>query len=272
MQVISKRQLRFMVRPFCVLSCAFLPAIALAQSPASYVEKVPGTLLSIEMMQIPGGTVQQSTPNGPRTVEIAPFWIAKTEVAWELYDVFVFGLDTPASRPEGADAVARPSKPYVQPGEQFGHKGHPAVGMTYHAARSFAQWLSQVSGRKYRLPTEAEWEWACRAGKSEPEIAASLAERAWYAQNSERRTHLLASRAANATGVHDLLGNVAEWVSAESDSVIKGGSYDDRAEQVRCSARRQQTPAWNETDPQLPKSRWWLPDAPFAGFRLVRER
>jgi hypothetical protein len=70
-----------------------------------------------------------------------------------------------------------------------------------------------------------------------------------------------------------MLGNVAEWVQGvDGDSVGKGGAYADATEALSCSARRSQTPAWNATDPQLPKSRWWLPDAPFIGLRVMRER
>ena len=123
----------------------------------------------------------------------------------------------------------------------------------------------------YRLPTEAEWEHACRAGAAEP-AGAALAEHAWFWENSDARTHAPGTRRPNAFGARDMLGNVAEWVvGADGDPVVKGGSFDDDAEDVSCAARRKQTEAWNMTDPQLPKSRWWLADASFVGFRLVRE-
>jgi formylglycine-generating enzyme required for sulfatase activity len=142
--------------------------------------------------------------------------------------------------------------------------------MTYRGAEHFARWLSVKTGKKYRLPTEAEWEHACRADAPAP--TADLKEHAWYWENSDDRTHAGGSRKANAFGLADLLGNVAEWVAgADGEPVAKGGSFQDEAEDVHCGARRKQTPAWNATDPQLPKSRWWLPDAPFVGFRLVRE-
>lgn len=69
-----------------------------------------------------------------------------------------------------------------------------------------------------------------------------------------------------------MLGNVAEWVTAAGGRpVVRGGSWDEPPAHLGPDARANQTPAWNETDPQFPKSRWWLADAPFVGFRIVRE-
>lgn len=243
-------------------------ASAQSSDMASYIEKIPGTLVSFEMMPVPAGTVQIETPDGPRTVDVGPFWIGQTEVTWDLYDVFVYGLDRQAG-PEDADAVARPTKPYVLPGEQFGHEGMPALGMTFHAANTFARWLSDRTGHNYRVPSEAEWEHACRLGLTK---ATPLDARAWHAGNAGDRTHAPGTSRPDALGMHDLLGNVAEWVRGfDGDSVVKGGAFEDAPSDVTCGARRQQTPAWNATDPQLPKSRWWLPDAPFVGLRLVRD-
>jgi formylglycine-generating enzyme required for sulfatase activity len=78
------------------------------------------------------------------------------------------------------------------------------------------------------------------------------------------------TRAPDALGLFDLFGNAAEWVATESgDLVTRGGSYRDDAGAVGPDARAIQDSSWNETDPQLPKSRWWLSDAPFVGFRLA---
>jgi formylglycine-generating enzyme required for sulfatase activity len=251
-----------------LLSAGAARASAQSSDMAPYVETIPGTLVSFEMMPVPAGTVQMDTPAGARTVEVGAFWIAKTEVTWDLYDVFVYGLDRVAAG-DGADAVSRPTKPYVLPGEQFGHEGMPALGMTFHAAHEFARWLSARTGHSYRVPTEAEWEHACRLGLTE---SAAGAPRAWHAGNAGDRTHAAGTSAPDARGVHDLLGNVAEWVRGfDADSVVKGGAFEDAPEAVTCGVRRRQTSAWNATDPQLPKSRWWLPDAPFVGLRLVRD-
>lgn len=252
----------------CALCCT--PTLGSAQIPPQhsttlqpYQERIGGTLVTIQMLPVPAGRVQHA--GAPHEVAVGALWISKTEVTWDAYDTFAFGLDRPDSSARGADAVARPTRPYVLPGEQFGHRGHPAIGITYHAARSFAAWLSAKTGKRYRLPTEAEWEHACRLGRSDPS-------QAWHRENAGERTHPVASLAPNALGLHDMLGNVAEWVTdADGEPVAKGGAFIDDPRGVNCAAKKVQTPAWNATDPQLPKSRWWLTDAPFVGFRLVRE-
>lgn len=241
-----------------------------ADARAPYVERVPNTLVTFEMIPVPAGTVHVETANGRRAVNVPPFWISRTEVTWDLYEVYVFGFDRPADA-AGADAVLRPTRPYALPGDHFGHRGHPAIGMSLHAAQEFARWLSARTGHLYRLPTEAEWTHACTLGLAKTSDADGLATRAWFAGNAEHRTHQVASLPPDALGAHDMLGNVAEWVIAEADSFAMGGAFDSGADAVGCSARRRQTPAWNASDPQLPKSRWWLPDAVFVGIRLVRE-
>jgi formylglycine-generating enzyme required for sulfatase activity len=249
----------------CILALSPSSVISQRDSLQPYAERIAGTLVSLEMMPVPGGRVQLATSSGPRTTEVAPLWMSTTEVTWDAYDVFVYGLDDREAAPGDADAVSRPTRPYVLPGEQFGHRGYPAIGVTYHAAQAFAIWLSAKTGHRYRVPTEAEWEHACRLGRTDRA-------QAWHRDNARERTHPVGSQAANDVGLHDLLGNVAEWVTGTGgEAVAKGGSFIDDPGGVNCAARKKQTPAWNATDPQLPKSRWWLTDAPFVGFRLVRE-
>ncbi|MCI0432907.1 MAG: formylglycine-generating enzyme family protein [Gemmatimonadetes bacterium] len=254
------------VAAFCLLAAAGAAdahAVRAQSALAKYVESIEGTLVTIEMMPVPGGVVQIATREGMRSASVDPFWIARTEIPWEAYDVFVFGLDRGSA---GADAIARPSKPYVLPGEQFGHQGHPAIGITHLGAERFAEWLSARTGRRYRLPTEAEWELACRTG-AETGAATGTA---WTAATAGGRTHAVGTSQPDARGLFDMRGNVAEWVNAADGPVARGGAFNDPAADVHCGARRLQTPAWNASDPQLPKSRWWLPDAPFIGFRIVR--
>jgi formylglycine-generating enzyme required for sulfatase activity len=237
----------------------------------AYTESVPGTTVGLEMVPIPAGQVEVETAAGPRTVQVGPFWMSKVEIPWDVFDVWVFALDegTQVATGKGEDAVSRPSRPYVLPGRNFGHEGMPALAMTHHAATVFAGWLSEKTGHTYRLATEAEWEYACRANSAVP---ADLQANAWFFQNSNDKTHPGGTRELNAFGLADMLGNVGEWVNGtDGDPVLKGGSFTDPAGQVSCDAGKKQTPAWNATDPQLPKSEWWLPDAPFVGLRLVRE-
>jgi formylglycine-generating enzyme required for sulfatase activity len=238
--------------------------------PQPYAQKLAGTLVTFEMMPVPAATIQRADEPATR---VGPFWMMKTEVTWDLYDVFVFELDTPADTSaagRAADALARPSKPYVLPGDAFGHRGYPALGMSLHAARAFAAWLSAKTGHRYRLPTVDEWRHACRLG-----LAAAgqrpLTARAWIAANSDDKTHPVEALASDGVGLHDMLGNVAEWAIAGADSGVAGGDFTTAEAHVTCDRWQSQTRAWNETDPQLPKSRWWLTDAFFVGLRLVRE-
>jgi formylglycine-generating enzyme required for sulfatase activity len=159
--------------------------------------------------------------------------------------------------------------------------------MTQHAANKYAQWLSARTGEFYRLPTEAEWEYACRAGGTG--VPAKLDEAAWHAGNSDGKYQLVAKKKPNAWGLFDMLGNVMEWTTdqyapykAEAQAnpwvpsktpyphVARGGSWNDQPAALTCTARTPSTPDWKMQDPQLPKSIWYHTDAQWLGFRLVR--
>ena len=242
------------------------------QSGAPFVpirDSIPRTLVTFDLMPVPSGTVTLDTPQGPRSISVAPFWIGKTEVTWDEYDVWAFRLDLAAGAPgDSVDATSRPSRPYGAPDRGFGHQGYPALGMTYTAAKLYCAWLSAKTGRRYDLPTDAEWTRAVEAGLGP--VDARLDAVAWHAGNAGAKSHAVGTKHPDALGVYDLLGNVAEWVSVPGDRpVVRGGSWADPATTVSPRARAAQTSAWNETDPQFPKSRWWLADAPFVGFRIV---
>ena len=230
-------------------------------------ETIPGTLVSFEMVALPGGTVDVDGAS----VTLKPFHIGRTEVTWDMYDVFALGLDV-AKEKTGADAVARPSQPYGAPDYGWGHAGFPAISLTREAADAFCTWLSAKSGHQYRLPTEAEWIHAARlAAGGKPLTAADRDAMAWHSGNSAARTHPVGSRKPDAVGMFDLFGNAAEWVTTSDGArVTRGGSFKDSSNAVGPTARALQSDSWNERDPQLPKSRWWLSDGPFAGFRIVR--
>jgi formylglycine-generating enzyme required for sulfatase activity len=203
------------------------------------------------------------------------FWMSKTEVTWDAYDVFAFKLDmTEEQRAKGVDAASRPSNPYGAPDRGMGHQGYPAVSLTYKGADEFCRWLSAKTGKKYRLPTEAEWEHAARAGASSagPIPSKELATVAWHWDNADDKTHPVGKLKPNAWGLHDMLGNAGEWCTGKDGKpVLRGGTFADKAADVHAGARALQTPDWNVTDPQNPKSKWWLSDGPFAGFRIIRE-
>jgi len=147
---------------------AACPAAVVGQSAAHFLpyrDSIPGTLVSFEMIPVPGGTVTLDTPQGPRTVSVGPFWIGKTEVTWDEYDIWAFRLDLAGRVPtDSIDAVSRPSRPYGAPDRGFGHQGYPAIGMTYFAAQTYCAWLSAKTGKRYRLATDVEWSRAVQAG------------------------------------------------------------------------------------------------------------
>lgn len=265
-----------------------------------YKKTIPNTVVSFEMVPIPGGEFTMGTPDsekgrsadeGPqRKVKVAPFWMGKYEVTWDEYRFFMF--QNLANEALGADptldAISRPTKPYVEMSFGMGINGFPAISMTQHAANKYAQWLSAKTGQFYRLPTEAEWEYACRAGKSEEGL---LAENAWYVDNSMEKYQLVGKKKPNGFGLYDMLGNVSEWTLDQYDAkayskplpaggyvpsttpyphVSKGGGWSDDASRLRCGARLGSDASWKMQDPQLPKSIWYLTDAQFQGFRLVR--
>ena len=238
------------------------PSITLSPGLQSYTDTIPGTLVSFAMIAVPGDP---------------PFYIGKTEVTWDEYDVFAYKLDQPTIGPRDTaiarviDATARPSRPYGAPDYGWGHAGYPAISIAAPAAAAYAEWLSAKTGKRYRLATDAEWSRAATAGLAglTPALLDSLA---WHAGNSGSRSHPVAARRADALGIHDLLGNAAEWVmGADGRPLTRGGSWADQPAMLGPATSARYSSAWQERDPQFPKSRWWLSDGPFVGFRLVRE-
>lgn len=252
----------------------------------AYTQQIPGTTVSFEMVPIPGGTIKVGTPANAanrdekdlpqQEVTIKPFWMGKHEVAWQEYINYVFG-DREEIEKEKADGVTRPTKPYGSVYRERGEKGYPAIGMSQLSATEYCKWLSRKTGVKYRLPTEAEWEYACRAGATTPyfwgDDPSKAGEYAWYTENSKETTQPIGKKAPNKFGLHDIAGNVAEWVAKDDTNapgVLRGGAFSEPVTSLRCAARMIETEEWNELDPQSPPSIWWLSAADFAGFRLVR--
>lgn len=254
-----------------VLVCC---AVALASDgppakPADYTQSISGTLVKFDMVGIPGGEIDMPDPENPgatKRVRIDPFWIGKNEVTWDEYDIFVFKLDQKEGEAKGdADAVTRPSKPYGMADRGYGHRGYPVINVSYLGARMYCKWLSAKTGHTYRLPTEAEWEYACRAGVAPP---SQIEKYAWVFQE---KTQPVGKKEPNAWGVRDMLGNVAEWCNDMAGKpVVCGGSWTDMPGKVKPTARKYQDDSWRANDPQDPKSAWWLSNGDFVGFRVIR--
>ena len=248
---------------------------------AEFSERVPGTTASLAMKPVPAGSIEVDDPASPgakKTVAVAAHWIASTEITWDMYDAFVFAMDRTETEKDPPDAWTRPSKPYILMDRGYGHAGYPAISIGVNGATEFCRWLSAKTGKTYRLPTEAEWEYDCRAGSkaaySFGDDPALLGDFAWFGGNSEvemnRKTHPIAEKKPNAWGLFDMHGNAAEWtLGADGKGVLRGGSFRDPAAKLTATARRPDEKAFNATDPQVPKSKWWLADGGFIGFRVV---
>jgi formylglycine-generating enzyme required for sulfatase activity len=239
-----------------------------------YSETVPSSLVTFEMIKVPGKKWKNADG---KEIETKTLWWGKCEVTWDEYDVWVFQMDmSDAEKAKvGVDAKTRPSRPYGTADGGWGHHNFPAMRMSFLGADEYCKWLSARTGKKYRLPTEEEWEFACReaedAKDKEPDDE-TLKKIAWYAENSDDQTHAVGTKEGNKLGLFDLYGNVAEWVTtADGKTLAAGGAYEDDPADLGPVARKKPKEGWNVTDPQNPKSKWWLADAPFVGFRLVRE-
>jgi len=291
------------------------------ESMKPYVETIPGTEVKFEMLPIPGGTFEMGSPDSeahhapneaPRhPVQIAPFWMGKYEATWEEYDEFAFSRDLKKKKRDGvdaakqpetekkADAITRPTPPYADETFGYGRNGQPVICITHHAAMEYCRWLSEKTGKIYRLPTEAEWEYACRAGTKTAyfwgDDEGQIDGFAWYVNNAEKPMPI-GKKKPNPWGLFDIHGNVAEWCldhyaadtykkyptdkptagpvvlpdAKEYPYVARGGSWDDDAELLRSAARKASNLEWSVQDPQRPQSIWWHTDATGVGFRIVR--
>ncbi len=282
-----------------------LPGFVMAQQMNKKIElEIPNSEHKITVVEIPAGKVllgqkkSKIADEQPRKeVHISAFYMGAYEVSHDLFMIFrdpEEDLDE-AGNPR-TDGITRPSAPYEDPVFGMGKFGYPAAGMSQFAALQFCKWLSEKTGRFYRLPTEAEWEYACKAGSDAPYFFGKkkklLAEYAWYKDNSEETFHKVGELRPNPWGLYDILGNVAEWTLdqyyADAYSKIeagakdywavptslhprsvRGGSFRSEAADLRSAKRTESTLDWKKRDPQIPKSFWWNTDSPFVGFRVV---
>ncbi len=287
------------------------PAAVQAQLTGSEVitQAIPGTEISFDMVKLPGGTFYLGSPEqeqgrdsdeGPRiSVTVGSFYMGVYEVTYDEYALFRYRDRDSEAAAEGVDfdpeIVARPSPPYEDPAHGMGNQGYPASGITQWAALQYAHWLSEKTGEFYRLPTEAEWEYACRAGTTTAysfgDDPAQLGTYAWHYGNSGEALQPPGGKAPNPWGLFDMHGNVSEWTLDEYEAeaytllqgadpwipptrlhprTVRGGAYDDDPEHLRCAARLESSLDWKRRDPQIPRSMWWNTDSPFVGFRIVR--
>ncbi|MCF6332032.1 MAG: SUMF1/EgtB/PvdO family nonheme iron enzyme [Draconibacterium sp.] len=298
-----------------------------------FTETIPGTTISINMKAIPGGNFKIGSPKneqfrktdeGPqKEVKLSPFFMAEIETTWDTYLAFYSATasegrstDTEGSRTEAdVDAISGPTPPYGQPDQNWGLGIRPAITMSYHSAETFCKWLDKVTGKTYRLPSEAEWEYAARGGTETPFFfegnpkdfvkkgfigklfgkgSDEINNYIIFNANSNLRTAKPESVEANPFGLKNMLGNAAEycldWYAEDAygqlqagvsdprgpaegeNHVIRGGSFRSGIGEVRSAARDfTKRKAWMKTDPQMPKSIWWLSDCNYISFRVVCE-
>ncbi|MFM1913926.1 MAG: hypothetical protein RIR51_1778 [Bacteroidota bacterium] len=268
-------QNRFYIAVFVVLTFNLF-------SQDSYIEKINGTDRGIAMVKIPSG---KFIAEDGRQFSMPAFWMSKTEITYEQVQYY---LNKRQETGDVVDGVSRPSPPYIDFSLGMGKLGgFPANSMKQYSAINYCKWLYEKTGIFYRLPTEAEWEYACLGGGKNPKV---LKDFAWYDENSTNKYHSTGGKQANGYGLLDILGNVSEWVLDQYQSkpfvdglptkpvyideygysLVKGGNYRTSSKDLNCRFRMEDDPIWNERDPQIPKSKWWNADAPFVGFRLVK--
>mgnify|MGYP006280384163 CR=1 FL=1 len=234
-----------------------------APPPAPTVPRAEPTRLTVfrdvdapwcpEMVAIPAGRFTMGSPpdeegrdddEGPQhEVSVPTFAIGRYPVTFAEYDHFcgVTGREKPDDK-------------------GWGRGRRPVINVSWNDAEAYLAWLSEATGKPYRLPSEAEWEYACRAGTTTPRYAEPLGDIAWFGENSDWRTHPVGEKAANDWGLHDTLGNVREWCAdhwhgsyegAPSDGsawidvmvargavrVFRGGSWRDGAPGCRAACR-----------------------------------
>jgi formylglycine-generating enzyme len=299
----------------------------------NFTETVPNTVISFNMKAIPGGTFLIGSPEneqfrnsdeGPqKEVTLSPFFMSEVEVTWSEYLAFysATAAEGRSTDTEGArtmadvDVISGPTPPYGQPDQNWGLGDRPAITISFHAAETYCRWLTQVTGKTYRLPTEAEWEYAARGGTQTPFFfegnprdytpkgffgslfgkQSDLIDRyVIYAANSQGKTEYPDAVEPNPYGLRNMLGNVMEYCSdwyaedaysnlpngvvdpkgpdSGQERVVRGGSFRSPVGEVRSAARDYtRTEDWLRTDPQMPKSIWWLSDNNAIGFRVICE-
>ena len=270
----------------------------------SYDQTIPGTAITFRMAAIPAGKFNMGSPisergrgtdEGPqKKIELTPFWMGAKEITFAEWDLYFKDVTLPQSKT--IDGVTRATPQYIDLTWGMGRDGkHPANSMSHTAAMMYCKWLYSKTGIFFRLPTEAEWEYACRAGSETAypfgNDAQSLKEYGFFKDNGSSKFHHVGQLKPNAWGLYDMHGNLSEWTldqynadyynsivsknpvtvpGSKHPKTVKGGSYLDESHELRCANRIASHADWNKRDPQIPKSKWWLTDGMFVGFRVVR--
>lgn len=269
-------------------------ALASAQT---YEQKIPDTNVSFKMISIPAGkfTIGSKSPidndeTPTKEIELSAFWMEEHEVTFAEWDLYFKDNTLPQSK--NIDGVTRATPQYIDLTWGMGRDANqPTNSMSQQAAVMYCKWLYSKTGFFFRLPTEAEWEYACKAGSTAAPDLKAIAEAGYSKANSGARFHAVKEKKPNAWGLYDMLGNLSEWTIDQYDPAYyqkiapkdpttvpgakyprttRGGSFMDDASQLRCTNRIPSDTKWNQRDPQIPKSRWWLTDGMFVGFRVVR--
>ena len=274
---------------------------------SAYQFNVPGSQILYKMVPIKAGSFLMGSnvkekgraiDEGPqKKVTLSAFWMGAFELSRDEFDIFY--KDENTSDNSTIDAITKPSPQYIDFSLGMGKEGgYPVNSLSQYSALMYCRWLYNKTGDFYRLPTEAEWEYACRAGSTTRfyfgDDQKQLQKYAWFKDNSDDKFQRAGLKLPNAWGLYDMLGNVSEWtldhyeekrmenMPSISDNpfvspnklrypkVIRGGGYSDEADELSVANRTKSDPLMNRRDPQIPKSKWWLTDAPSVGFRIVR--
>jgi formylglycine-generating enzyme required for sulfatase activity len=267
-------------------------------SAQTYEQKIPNANVSFKMISLPAGkfTIGSKSPvadpdEAPtKEIEVSAFWMEEHEVTFAEWDQYFKDSSLPQTK--NIDGVTRATPQYIDLTWGMGRAAdQPTNSMSQQAAVMYCKWLYSKTGFFYRLPTEAEWEYACKAGTTTAPDLKAIAGMGYSKENSGEKFHAVKQKKPNAWGLYDMLGNLSEWTIDQYDPAyyqkiaakdpttvpgskyprtVRGGSFLDDASQLRCSNRIPSDAKWNQRDPQIPKSRWWLTDGMFVGFRVVR--
>ena len=309
-----------------VLAAVWMCSPASAGEPAKKfteaLKDAEGKEHKFDMVLIPAGSFKMGSPadeddrkdhEGPQhKVKVPSFYMATHEATHTLYMAFYDethqgkrdkGLEEPMvewkeamAKVAKVDDITGPTPIYGDITMGWGEEEMPSLMCSWFQAMTFCKWLSLKTGTTYRLPTEAEWEYAARAGSTTPYFFGDdpdgLEDYAWYEDNSDDEARKVGQKKPSPWGLYDIYGNVAEWCIDFYDPqtyaerakknpapnqfldkgkvhVARGGSWESPVEDLRSAARVFEEDWWRAEDPQEPKSRWWLPKLGTIGFRVV---